>query len=453
MKQKTKRFRIGIIALLCAFVLLACRGVGGSLAPTHTPMVEATNTSTVEATDTPTIRATSTPVARATHTPTVEATNTLVVEPTSTPIDEPTNTAQPQPTKEAATASPTEPAKAISMVSFEERVIAVYEAVGPSVVNITSLSYVYNRFLGNLPQEGTGSGFVYDRKGHIVTNYHVVQGAEELMVILPTGEEYPAEVVGRDPSNDLAVLRIDAGDSLPAPLTLADSDALRVGQFVVAIGTPFGLDQTVTTGVVSALGRVIESPEANQFIGEAIQTDAAINPGNSGGPLLDLEGNVIGVNSQILSTSGSYAGIGFAISANTVRRVVPELIANGSYPHPWLGIQTLDLSPYTIAVLRNAGMDVTVESGVLVTGIDANSPAVEAGINGGDRQVRMGRYILSLGGDIVTAVDGMPVETMEDLTIYLETETAIGDTVELTIIRNDVEQTVSVTLAARPIAD
>jgi len=194
--------------------------------------------------------------------------------------------------------------------------------------------YTYNVFRQVVPQEGSGSGFVYDTQGHIVINYHVVENAEEIPVTLAGGQMYEAEIVGTDPASDLAVIRIDAGEDLPEPLALGDSDDLRVGQFVLAIGNPFGLEQTLTTGVISALGRVIESSDGS-FIGEAIQTDAAINPGNSGGPLLDLKGRVAGVNSQIVSPSGSSSGVGFAVSASTLQRVVPALTADGEYPHPW----------------------------------------------------------------------------------------------------------------------
>jgi len=321
-------------------------------------------------------------------------------------------------------------------LELEQRVIDIYETVGPSVVNITSLAYTYDWFLGSVPQEGTGSGFVYDDAGHIVTNYHVVEHAVEIIGTLTTGDEYSAELVGVDPSSDLAVLRIDAGTSLPEPLTLSDSDLLRVGQFVAAIGTPFGLDQTLTTGVVSALERVIESAEVDQFIGGAIQTDAAINPGNSGGPLLNLSGEVIGVNSQILSTSGSSAGIGFAISSNTVKHIVPELIDLGRYRHPWIGLQTVDLNAYTVAILREAGMELSVDAGVLVVGFDDGSPARDAGLSNGDRVVRIGRYAIPIGGDIIVAVDDVSVETMANLTVYLEAETRIGDSVTLSVLRN-----------------
>jgi S1-C subfamily serine protease len=333
---------------------------------------------------------------------------------------------------------------------LEAQVIAVYESVGPAVVNITNRSIGYDMFMQPVPQEGSGSGFVYDDQGHIVTNYHVIEGAEELLVNLADGEEYQAEIVGTDPVNDLAVIRIDAGDHLPSPVAIGDSDRLRVGQFVVAIGNPFGLEQTLTTGVVSALGRIIQSPEDNRFIGEAIQTDAAINPGNSGGPLLDLQGRVIGVNSQIISPNRASAGIGFAVSANTVSRVVPQLVARGYYPHPWLGIYYLPLSPSTAEPLREAEMNVPVDSGLLVLEVVEGGPAESAGIQGGSRVVRFGNTRVPLDGDIIVAVDGQEIKNFQDLTVYLENQTVVGDTVEVTIIRAGQEQTVQATLAEQP---
>ena len=338
---------------------------------------------------------------------------------------------------------------------LEARVIDVYDAASPSVVNITNRSTVYNRFFGASPQEGTGSGFVYDDQGHIVTNYHVIEGADEILVTLADGQVYEAEVVGSDPTNDLSVLRVDPIGSanrvdLPPALALGDSSRLQVGQFVVAIGNPYGLQRTLTTGVVSALGRVIEGAEDNSFIGEAIQTDAAINPGNSGGPLLDLQGRVIGVNSQIISSSGSSAGIGFAVSSNTLARVVPELIANGYYAHPWLGIEPLDLSSSTVATLRRYGVEVGADSGVLVLEATAGGPADQAGVRGGDQYLRLGRYRLPVGGDVIVAVDGQAIEGLQDLTVYLENNTAIGDTVQLTVLRDGRELTIPVAIGEEP---
>jgi S1-C subfamily serine protease len=334
--------------------------------------------------------------------------------------------------------------------ALESQLIDVYDRASPAVVNITNRSYVYYRFMGAVPEEGTGSGFVYDTQGHIVTNYHVIENAEELLVTLASGQVYDATVVGSDPANDLAVIRIEAGDDLPAPLALGNSDQLQVGQFVLAIGNPYGLQQTLTMGVVSALGRVIEGAEDNSFIGEAIQTDAAINPGNSGGPLLDLQGWVVGVNSQIISPSGASSGIGFAVSANTVQRVVPELISRGYYAHPWLGADMIPLSSSVNRVLRDAGIDVSVDAGLLVMDVTARGPADQAGLQGGAQWVRVGRYQLPVGGDIITAVDGLPTDDLEALTVYLETETAIGDTVQLTVLRDDQEITIPVTLGEEP---
>jgi S1-C subfamily serine protease len=334
--------------------------------------------------------------------------------------------------------------------ALEGEVIAVYDAASPSVVNVTNRSTVYNRFFGASPQEGTGSGFVYDREGHILTNYHVIEGADELLVTLADGQVYTAKVVGSDPTNDLAVLQIEAGADMPEPLLLGDSGDLHVGQFVVAIGNPYGLQRTLTTGVVSALGRVIESPEQNQFIGEAIQTDAAINPGNSGGPMLDLRGRVIGVNSQIISPSGASAGIGFAVSANTVRRVAPELIARGYYPHPWLGVQPLSLSSSTVAMLRQSGVDLSADSGVLVLEADAGGPAEQAGLRGGDQYLRYGRYRLPVGGDVIVALNGEPIQGLEEMTVYLETKTQIGETIQVTVLRGGRELTLPVTLGEEP---
>ena len=357
----------------------------------------------------------------------------------------PTLTPPPTPTQSPpqVPSMPEEPANAL-----EAQVEAVYDQAGTAVVNVTSVTYAYDFFFNPVPQEGSGSGFIYDSEGHIVTNYHVIEDAEELSVTLADGQTYSAEVVGEDPTNDLAVIRIDA-EGLPEPVPLGDSDVLRVGQFVVAIGNPFGLERTLTAGVISSLGRVIRGPD-NRFIGEVIQTDAAINPGNSGGPLLDLRGRVIGVNSQIVSPSQANAGVGFAVPSNTVRRVVPELIARGRYPHPWLGIEPISLTADRARAFRQAGMEGVVENGVLVLQIVPGGPAEEGGIRGGSRLVQIGRYRIPLGGDIITAINGEPIADYQDLTVYLETETQVEDTVDVTVIRGGEERTIQVILEERP---
>ena len=280
------------------------------------------------------------------------------------PSPSPTSSVQPTPT---VLPEPKEP-----ISTLEEQVVAVYELAGPGVVNITSRVITFDYFRRAVPQEGSGSGFLYDTEGRIVTNFHVVVNAEELVVTLADGHTFPATVVGVDPSNDLAVIQIEA-NNLPQPLALGDSDDLRVGEFVVAIGNPFGQAGTLTVGVISALGRTIESPDG-QFIGEAIQTDAAVNPGNSGGPLLDLRGQVIGINSQIISPARASAGIGFAVPVNTVQRVAPRLIEIGHYPHPWLGVQTLTLTPGWVEILQQAEVELPMDYGLLVVEVAPGGP-------------------------------------------------------------------------------
>ena len=379
-----------------------------------------------------------------------------LISPTAIPIDFAIGgTATPTGVPPTATIAPPPvppmSAEAEALNLLEAQVIAVYESVGPAVVNVTNRGYAYDMFMRPVPQEGGGSGFLIDEEGHIVTNYHVIEDAEELLVTLADGQVYEARAVGADPANDLAVINIvDAQEDLPEPVVLGDSDELRVGQFVLAIGNPFGLEQTLTIGVISALGRVIQSPEDNRFIGEAIQTDAAINPGNSGGPLLDLKGHVIGVNSQIISPSRASAGVGFAVSANTVRRVVPELISRGYYPHPWLGAQMLPLTPALAKVFREAEMKVPVDAGLLVLDAVRGASAERAGIRGGRRLVQIERFQVPLDGDIIIAINGEPINDFEGLTVYLETRTRVGDTVEVTIIRDGQEQIIPVILDERP---
>lgn len=358
------------------------------------------------------------------------------------------------PTSSSAVTTPADTARQAPALSEEPvnalqtQVEAVYDQAGSAVVNVTSVTYVHDFFFNPVPQEGTGSGFIYDQEGHIITNFHVVENAQELSVALADGRTYAAELVGQDPTNDLAVIRINS-DDLPEPIPLGDSADLRVGRFVVAIGNPFGLEGTLTVGVISSLGRVIQGPDG-RFIGEVIQTDAAINPGNSGGPLLDLSGRVIGVNSQIVSPSGASAGVGFAVPSNTARRVVPELISHGRYPHPWLGIEAISLTAERAEVFRQAGMEEVVDSGVLVVQVAPDGPADRAGIRGGSRVVRIGRYQIPLGGDVITAIGGEPIGDFQDLTIYLDTQTRVGETVEVTLIRNGEERVIEATLEERP---
>jgi S1-C subfamily serine protease len=370
----------------------------------------------------------------------------VVGTPTSTAAPSPT----PVPTWTPAPAPVPAGDAAGGLLLLQEEIIDVYEDFGLGVVNVTNRSYAYDFYFRSVPQEGTGSGIVYDLQGHIITNYHVIEGADELFVTLADGTTVAATVAGADPSNDLAVLKVDVDPALLHPIPFGDSNTLRVGQFVVAIGNPFGYERTLTIGVVSALGRVIESPD-ERFIGEIIQTDAAINPGNSGGPLLDLSGRIIGVNTAIFSPSQASAGIGFAVPVDTVRMVVPELIARGYYPHPWLGVNYVwSLTPERTQVLREAGMDVPVELGLLVIETSDGSPADQAGLRGGQQQVRIGHMLLPIGGDILTEIDGTAIATDRDLVRFLDTQTKVGQTVSITVWRDGTEVVLPVTLAERP---
>ncbi|HLY25659.1 MAG TPA: trypsin-like peptidase domain-containing protein [Aggregatilineales bacterium] len=314
----------------------------------------------------------------------------------------------------------------------------LYQRISPSVVHVTSRSETIDIF-GVQPSEGTGSGFVYDQQGHVVTNNHVVAGADSVDVVLPSGVSLSAQVVGTDTYYDLAVLHIAISGTALAPLELGDSSQLRVGQTVIAIGNPFGLDRTLTSGLVSALGRRVQT-DAGSVIGQAIQTDAAINPGNSGGPLLDTRGRVVGINTAINSPSGGSVGIGFAVPVNIIKRVVPALISKGHFAHPSLGITTLlelgtDVNP----------PDSGPQHGLLIAQIDPGGPAAQAGLKGAQITRQRFQYIYS-GGDIITALDGKTIATKNDLLVALEESHQPGDTVTLTVSRDGQSIDVKVTL-------
>lgn len=314
----------------------------------------------------------------------------------------------------------------------EEAVIALFERLSPSVAYITSVSFKRDWYSLNIYEipRGAGSGFVWDRQGHIVTNFHVLEGASSAKVTLADQSTWEARVVGIAPEKDLAVLRVEAPADLLRPIPLGTSRRLKVGQTVLAIGNPFGLDRSLTTGVISALGREIESV-ARIPIRDVIQTDAAINPGNSGGPLLDSGGRLIGVNTAIYSPSGAYAGIGFAIPVDTVRWVVPELIAKGRIERPTLGVDIVSAQ----AVAR-----VDVE-GALVMRVARGSGAERAGIRPTQRD-RWGRVRL---GDIIVAVDGEPIRSTDDLWLALDRKRE-GERVDVEIVRLDTRLTFPVVL-------
>jgi S1-C subfamily serine protease len=319
----------------------------------------------------------------------------------------------------------------------DQVIINLYQRVSQSVVHITSRAAALSQ-IGMEPTEGTGSGFVYDLAGHIVTNNHVIADSDEIEVVFANGESFPADVIGADQYYDLAVLRVDVPPAMLLPLELGDSSAVQVGQTVIAIGNPFGLDRTLTTGLVSALNRQVVQ-ESGSVIGQAIQTDAAINPGNSGGPLLNLRGQVIGVNTAITTPNQGSVGIGFAVPSNVVRRVAPILIQNGRYPHPTLGVLVAELG--TEIRPQRGGPT----RGLLIYELVEDGPAAEAGLQAADVRRQRGRYVFS-GGDIIIAVNGIAVSTRVELLITLEDNFKPGDVVTVTIVRDDQEMEVPVTL-------
>jgi len=343
--------------------------------------------------------------------------------------------------------------------------VSVYQQNGGSVVNITSLAVVtrLGQPVAQQPQ-GIGSGFFIDGDGRIVTNNHVVQDAAQLAVTLQDKTMVSARLLGRDPDNDLAVIQVDPTATDPdgraiadriRPVTLGDSDRVTIGETAVAIGSPLGLQQTVTEGIVSALRNpgedtgpaVAAQQQSLDLLGGAIQTDAAINPGNSGGPLFNASGQVIGVNSAILSQSGGNEGVGFAIPINVVKRVAPELIQSGRYRHPQVGVTSIPLSDLSPQAKQQLGLQPN-QKGLLVQQVTAG--AQQAGIQPGTRRVNVGSDTVLVGGDIIVGIDGQPVATGGDLRGWIENTKHPGDTTTLSILRNGQRRDVPITLSERP---
>lgn len=315
----------------------------------------------------------------------------------------------------------------------EKTNISVYDKVSPGVVNITRTVFEYDFFFQAVATEGTGSGCVLDLDGNILTNYHVVQSADQLEVSLPDRTKYAATLVGADPQNDLAVIRLtDAPKEKLHPVSLGDSGVLKVGQKVLAIGNPLGLQNTLTIGIVSSLGRRIRT-QSGDLVDNVIQTDAAINPGNSGGPLLNAAGEMVGINSSIFTIGGGNIGIGFAIPANTIRRVVPELIRHGYVLRPWFGIDGYGLEEYGYL---SSLLELPVQRGILVARVRRGSSAANAGIRGYDKIARLYNERYLIGGDIITEIDGNPVGSMDDLQLLMESKRP-GETVQVTLYRGN----------------
>ena len=320
--------------------------------------------------------------------------------------------------------------------------VRIYREASPAVANILTKATEYNFFMDPIPVEGAGSGFLIDPRGYILTNFHVVAGAQTIEVILGDKSRYPAKFVGADQRNDVALVKIDPKGKQLAALTLGDSSTLQVGQKVLAIGNPFGFQSTLTTGVVSALGRTVQTSETT-FIDAAIQTDASINRGNSGGPLINTHGDVIGINSAIYTPSGTAAGIGFAIPINTAKLIANDLITEGRVRRAYLGVSTLELTSWL-----SEALDLPVQEGLLVEQATRGGPAAAAGLHGGDRKVQSGMRSLMIGGDVIIGIDGQKVANQFDMNVLLNRKRP-GDTVTITVYRGAKKLDIPVKLGER----
>ena len=321
--------------------------------------------------------------------------------------------------------------------------IEIYKQASPGVVNITTVVVERDYFLRPIPREGMGSGAVIDTEGHILTNNHVIKDAEKIEVTLSDGNKWRGKLVGKDPDNDIAVIRIDAPIKQLKPIPLGVSKELVVGQKVLAIGNPFGLGETLTTGIISSLGRSIRS-ENGTLIDDLIQTDAAINPGNSGGPLLDSGGRIIGINTAIISPGGGSVGIGFAIPVDTATRIIPDLIEKGYVAYPWLGVTLFPLLP---GMAHELGL--SVDRGAMIVEVLPGGPADKAGFLGGTKTIRVGNALLPIGGDVILEIDGETVTSSDDL-IRAIRKMKPGDRVTLQVLREGKTMDIDAVLGERP---
>jgi S1-C subfamily serine protease len=320
--------------------------------------------------------------------------------------------------------------------------VRIYRQVSPAVANILTKATEYDFFMDPVPVEGAGSGFVIDPRGYILTNFHVVEGAQSIEVVLGDQSRYPAKFIGADQRNDVALVKIEPkGKSLVA-LSLGDSSAIQVGQKVLAIGNPFGFQSTLTTGVVSALGRTVQTGQTT-FIDEAIQTDAAINRGNSGGPLINSHGQVIGINSAIYTPTGTTAGIGFAIPINTAKSIANDLMTDGRVHRAFLGVETLPVGGWL-----SEALDLPVKEGLLVERATKGGPAAAAGIHGGDRVAQAGMRKIAIGGDVIVAIDNQKVASQLDVNLVLNHKRP-GDTVNVVVYRGGKKMDIPVKLGER----
>lgn len=344
-----------------------------------------------------------------------------------------------------STYRPPTPANVVIKVSENEKnTIQVYRECAPAVVNITTMTLSRDFFFQITPKQGSGSGFIFDKRGYILTNYHVVKGAASLEITTSDGSRHQGVLMGKEPENDLAVIAFANPPANLPVIPLGDSDPIVIGQKVLAIGNPFGLSGTLTEGIISSLGRSLMVGDGS-IMEDLIQTDAAINPGNSGGPLLNSAGQVIGINTMIYSPSGGNVGIGFAIPINRVKLIVPDLITNGAWVKPWIGVSGQTLWP---SLAR--AMSLPVSRGVLVVEVYQGSPALEAGIRGCDRERQIGNFLVPCGGDIILQVNKREITDTESLQRQIN-RAKPGDLLEVMVLRDGRELSLNVKVARPPV--
>jgi len=330
-------------------------------------------------------------------------------------------------------------AEATPLFSQSLSLIEIFEKSEPGVVRVNVQRTESDDIAG-----GIGSGFVFDKKGHIITNAHVVKDANKVVVTFLDGRSYNAEIIGVDEYTDIAVIKVNADLILLNPLLIGDSSNLKVGEDIAAIGNPFGLSGSMTSGIVSQLGRLLPSG-SGYSIPDVIQTDAAINPGNSGGPLLNMRGEIIGINTAIQSTTGSNTGVGFAIPSQTVAKIVPMLVKDGEYKHPWIGISGRDIDPDMANVLN-----LKDAVGFLVITVVEDSPAFDAGLIGSDKTIEVDGLNYPMGGDIILAVDGIEVRKIDDILVHLQRAKSVGDEMILEVLRDGRTTNLTIILQERP---
>lgn len=328
----------------------------------------------------------------------------------------------------------------ITQYSKNLSLVEIFEKSEPGVVRVN----VQRTDESGKATNGVGSGFVFDKKGDVITNAHVIKDSKKVVVTFLDGRSYNAEIIGFDEYTDIGVIKVNADLSMLHPLSIGDSSNLKVGESIAAIGNPFGLSGSMTSGIVSQLGRLLPS-ESGYSIPDVIQTDAAINPGNSGGPLLNMRGEIVGINTAIQSATGEFTGVGFAVPSQTIAKIVPNLIENGKYHHPWLGISGRDIDPDLAKVLK---LNDTV--GFLVITVIKDGPAAKAGLLGSDKTIKVDGIDYQIGGDIILSVDGKQVRKIDDILIHLQRAKTVGDEIVLEILRDGRTTKTTITLEERP---